>query len=54
MNTPIGPAVLAFAAEFRQWRTDSPAELERMVAYIALLLAAIPSGATRTGDLRCA
>jgi hypothetical protein len=46
MNTPISPAVLAFAAELRQWRTDSPAELERMAADIALLLAATPLGPT--------
>jgi hypothetical protein len=53
MNTPISPDVLAFAAELCQWRTDSPAELERMASEIALLLAATPSGLTRA-DAACA
>ena len=46
MNTPISPAVLAFAAELRQWRTDTPAEQERMAADLALLLAAAAGPAT--------
>ncbi len=42
MNTPISPAVLAFAAEQLHWRIDTPAERERMAADLALLMVLIP------------
>jgi hypothetical protein len=42
MNTPISPAVLAFAAEQLHWRIDAPAERERMAADLALLMIPTP------------
>jgi hypothetical protein len=47
----ISPAVLAFAAEERQWRTDTPAERERLAADLAVRLGAVTDSQSDLHDV---